>query len=62
MAVPCGVCGEGRELQAAAADGDLRMYVSEQSSCAREPLLEAVWIFSALPFTSPHRLPHSGLM
>lgn len=45
-----------------AADGDLRMYVSEQSSSAREPLLEAVWIFSALPFTSPHRLPHSGLM
>lgn len=52
----------GSAGKAAAADGDLRMYVSEQSSCAREPLLEAVWIFSALPFTSLHRLPHSGLM
>lgn len=59
---PVGSMGKGGSCrQAVAADGGLWMFVSEQSSCAREPLLMAVWIFSALPFNSPHRLPHSGL-
>lgn len=53
--------GGGTDSGQVAGDGDLRPRVSVQGR-GGEPSLEAAWIFGALPFPSPLRLPHSGLM